>query len=221
LVSSRTRTAGRRAATAALCLALVSAGAACSDPDEEEFTGAFQAPRANGDLSPGADPTLGADRFLAQLQERTGYEQSGFVEIAPDGSTWLWVHVDPEHEAWVAETLDGAQLDGLEVIATQPIGAGASPSPDARRYTTREIAGYRDAVADLVATLGEELAALRADDPESYPTRANITVIYGVAGDTLTVSVQANIDRLPARAVAELGELVPADVLDLILDAEE
>jgi hypothetical protein len=194
--------------------------AGCSDPEEEDFVGAPGVTQSQAEAEPGADPTLGVERFLAQLEERTGYQQDGHVEVV-DGTTSLWVHVDPEHEQWIADTLAASELDSLEIVATQPVGGSGSMAADARRYSTAEIAGYRDSVIELVTRLGAELAAGEADDPDSYPTNAAIEVVYGRSGDQLTVLVVTRFDRLPASAIAELRELVPAEVLDLQLDAED
>lgn len=207
----------RQAGPLALVALLALAG--CGGDEGGALTGPGDT-RPTAEAEPGADPALGVERFLARLEERTGYAQSGTVETNDAGTT-LWVHVDPEHQGWVEETLAGADLEGLQVVATQPVGGNGSRSADARRYTTAEIAGYRDAVAGLVRRLADEVSAGEADDPDSYPTTASIEVVYGRAGDLLTVLVQARFDRLPATAVAELRELVPAEVLDLELDADD
>ncbi len=208
----------RVAALALAAVAVLLAG--CSDPDEEEFVGAPGVTQRPAEAEPGADPALGVERFLAQLEERTGYSQGGTVETDDDGTT-LWVHVDPEHEQWVTDTLASSDLEGLQVVATQPVGGNGSRAADARRYTTAEIAGYRQAVADLLQRLSAELSSGEAEDPDSYPTTASIEVVYGRAGDQLTVVLQARFDRLPAHAVDELRELVPMEVLDLQLDATD
>jgi hypothetical protein len=220
VASTRTRTIRRQGLAVALALGVAAVATACADPEEEEFVGAPGVPAAQADVEPGSDPTLGVERFLAELEDRTGYQQSGHVEVV-DGTTTLWVHVDPDHEDWVAERLAGADLEGLEIIATQPVGGNGSMAADAPRYSTTEIAGYRDAVVEVVTRLGAELAEGRADDPESYPTTASIDVVYGRSGDQLTVLVVARFDRMPSAAVTELRDLVPVELLDLELDAEE
>ena len=220
VVSTRIRSMGRNSLGLALVLGLVTSGVACADPEEEEFVGAPGVPPLQSEAEPGADPALGVERFLAELEERTGYQQTGHVETV-DGVTTVWVHVDPEHQDWVAERLDGADLESLRVVAVQPVGANGSLAADARRFSTDEITGYRDSVVELVTRLGAELAEGQAEDPDSYPTDAAIEVIYGRADDQLTVLVAASFDRLPSAAAAELRELVPAEVLDLRLDAEE
>jgi hypothetical protein len=220
VVSTRTRSIRRSSLGLALVLGLATSGVACADPEEEEFVGAPGVPPLQSEAEPGADPALGVERFLAELEERTGYQQSGHVETV-DGATTLWVHVDPDHQDWVDERLAGADLESLQVVATQPVGANGSLAADARRYTTDEITEYVDAATGLVTRLSSELADGQAEDPDSYPSTARIATVYGRSGEQLTVLVVASFDRLPASATAELRDLVPAEVLDLQLDAEE